>query len=1097
MKIEKGKARWTGAGIIFSILCGSPVWADDTELLLVVPNKIDQQFNANILLMIDSSGSMNTLERTAAPYDSSVTYAGICDPTKLYWTELGFPPGCGAENNKYIDSSVLSCFPAKRLLDGIGTYTDVLAQYRDGSATAVTYEETSPTIWQTLQPGNATDPVSCAREGSASGIAWGSYPTSVTYTLYSGNYLNWKQNPVLVDMSRIDIVKTSAKTALSSINSSNIAIMRFNEMSGGPVIMAMKDLDSNRASIDSVIDGIAAGGRTPLSETAYEAALYWLGAPAHYGELINEHPTDPDALRSTGPEVYLAPDSPACTKNYNVFLTDGEPVDDLDTPTLAPTLPGFQKKLGRTACTGTNEGDCLDDITEYLSIPDLDAAQQGDQFVTTHTIGFTIDLPILKSAADVSGGEYYLADDVENLTRALLQIFETANEQSLSFTSPSVAVSAFNRTQNLNDLYMTVFRAKNKVHWPGNLKKYRVVDRVITDANGLAAVDPATGFFNDSATSFWTTGGPDGKEVELGGAANMLPDPAVRNLYTNNGSDANLTGVSNALTPANATAFSLSDFGLTGSSGEPTIEQLIRWARGEDLLDEDSNTSTLVRNVMGDPLHSQPTAVVYGGSSGNEDVVVFAATNDGYLHAIDGKTGSELWSFIPKELLSNLPKLMFDPDSSFKNYGIDGDLVAVVSDADQNGVIDGSDFVYLIFGMRRGGNSYYALDVTDKNAPKLMWNVTYPGFGQSWARPSVVRVDIANAAQNAEKATVVIGGGYDSAHDTATYPSTPDVAGANIYMLDLVSGAELWRAGRDSNADLQLASMTRAFPTQIKVADLNGDRLADRMYATDVGGQIWRFDITNGQDPATLVAGGVIAQVGAEGLASPGTADTRRVYNSPDISIFTDNLHGRKYIAVSIGSGYRAHPLNTSATDRFYSVRDPDVFHRLSQAEYDSYPVATDADLIEVSGKTQVALSPTDRGWKFTLPSAQMVLADSVTFDNTVYFVGFAPALNAIDACETTVGRNFLYRMSIVNGDPVVNNLDTLDPAFSDNARMTQLQQGGIAPTPTILFPSPDDPNCTGADCAPPPIGCVGVECFDPGFANNPVRTLWTQDGIQ
>ena len=75
--------------------------------------------------------------------------------------------------------------------------------------------------------------------------------------------------------------------------------------------------------------------------------------------------------------------------------------------------------------------------------------------------------------------------------------------------------------------------------------------------------------------------------------------------------------------------------------------------------------------------------------------------------------------------------------------------------------------------------------------------------------------------------------------------------------------------------------------------------------------------------------------------------------------------------------------------------------------------------------------------------------------------------------------------------------MDTLDPADADDKRMEELAQGGIAPTPTILFPSPDDPNCTGTDCAVPPIGCVGVECFDPGFANNPVRTLWTQDGIE
>ncbi|MGI9247592.1 MAG: hypothetical protein ACR2QI_01180, partial [Woeseiaceae bacterium] len=60
----------------------------------------------------------------------------------------------------------------------------------------------------------------------------------------------------------------------------------------------------------------------------------------------------------------------------------------------------------------------------------------------------------------------------------------------------------------------------------------------------------------------------------------------------------------------------------------------------------------------------------------------------------------------------------------------------------------------------------------------------------------------------------------------------------------------------------------------------------------------------------------------------------------------------------------------------------------------------------------------------------------------------------------------------------------------------TALQQGGIAPTPAFLFPGAEA-DCTDAACSPPPIGCVGVECFDPGFVNSPVRTLWTQDGIE
>jgi len=87
--------------------------------------------------------------------------------------------------------------------------------------------------------------------------------------------------------------------------------------------------------------------------------------------------------------------------------------------------------------------------------------------------------------------------------------------------------------------------------------------------------------------------------------------------------------------------------------------------------------------------------------------------------------------------------------------------------------------------------------------------------------------------------------------------------------------------------------------------------------------------------------------------------------------------------------------------------------------------------------------------------------------------------------------------VQVVNGDPIVPNIDTLADADADDARSETLQQGGIAPSPTILFPSPDNAACTGAACSPPPLGCVGVECFDPGFENNPVRTLWTQDGIE
>src|SRR5690606_30501227 len=132
----------------------------------------------------------------------------------------------------------------------------------------------------------------------------------------------------------------------------------------------------------------------------------------------------------------------------------------------------------------------------------------------------------------------------------------------------AVSVNSFNRTQNLNDLYITVFAAEPKVHWPGNLKKYRVAllnDQLqIVDAAGQAAVEPSTGFFRDSAQSLWTDTGADGANVTDGGAAHELPAPASRVLLTNNG-----TG--GALVPVTAANVTAADLGLTGAAGEPTL----------------------------------------------------------------------------------------------------------------------------------------------------------------------------------------------------------------------------------------------------------------------------------------------------------------------------------------------------------------------------------------------------------------------------------------------------------------------------------------------------------------------------------------------
>src|SRR5690606_23887806 len=148
----------------------------------------------------------------------------------------------------------------------------------------------------------------------------------------------------------------------------------------------------------------------------------------------------------------------------------------------------------------------------------------------------------------------------------------------------------------------------------------------IVDSQNRPAVNPATGFFDESSRSYWSNTS-DGAEVSAGGAARHIPEPDARKLYTYIG-DARPAGtvlLSNHPLDTSNTDLTDSVLGL-GATGDPAIEDLINWARGLDVQNEDGDASTTVRRVMGDPLHSPPAVVIYGGTAQNPDAVVYVTT---------------------------------------------------------------------------------------------------------------------------------------------------------------------------------------------------------------------------------------------------------------------------------------------------------------------------------------------------------------------------------------------------------------------------------------------------------------------------------------
>ena len=162
MKISTRKIAWMNISCAVALLTGMPAVADDTELLLFSPDP-SQLPPPNVMFIIDNSGSMEDQLTTTISYDSNLEYDGACDKDKFYWTDIDLEPDCATSKN-VINSDRFVCVSAQKQLDGIGSYTNTMIQYRDGSN-----DGSSARLWQTLAPGYSGAFVECLTDSGIHG----------------------------------------------------------------------------------------------------------------------------------------------------------------------------------------------------------------------------------------------------------------------------------------------------------------------------------------------------------------------------------------------------------------------------------------------------------------------------------------------------------------------------------------------------------------------------------------------------------------------------------------------------------------------------------------------------------------------------------------------------------------------------------------------------------------------------------------------------------------------------------------------------------------------------------------------------------------
>lgn len=1170
-----------------TVLAATPARADDTELF-VGPAVSAPPTRPNILFILDTSGSMENTLMTQEDWLASTTYSGACTSDRVYWSRTGTPPNCssGPTRDQWIPNNRFACNSARPALASAGiVVVPQAAQWYPASRSsqrrwrALSADDQN---WVDCAPdqgvhGSLSSPTPnrYARDGSSgpyssTAVPWPSGGETAPVTFYTGNYINWL-NGGRVSRTRLHVVRSAMSSLLDTLedDSVNVGLMRYsNDRSslpdasdGGMVVEAIGTLNAaKRASMKATINTWIPKGSTPLTETLYEASLYFRGEPVYWGlnsdQCYNgqgDCPFSPNpgsdtpsvmASRVAGdPTRYDSPADEDCQRNYIVYLTDGLPQSDSNSDAQIRALPNFATINGYANCTGgptiASDGDgtgqCLDELARWMNESDLRPDRPGVQNVTTYWIGFGSGVAAgtasLQHVAARGGGRYYSAADTAELSTAFTTIIARILEQSTTFTAPAVAVNAFNRTQNLNYLYMSLFKPATSYRWSGNIKKYRVTPTgTIVDALGNSAVDATTGFFTRSSQSYWSDA-EDGADAALGGAAGELTNPATRNVYSNLTISSGLLSAEPLSLLANPANLALANSLLLGTATpdgtRPSAAALVDWAYGVDVLDNDGDGDvTEARLDMGDPLHSRPATVVYGGPADDPLLVLYATTNDGMLQAINAANGTELWSFVPRQMLGRIEQLYGNDEVSSRVYGLDGDIEVLRLDRNNNGTIepsgtdiDGSgtieedekDKVLLFFGMRRGGSYYYALDVTTRTAPRLLWSIgpsDLPAIGQTWSTPTVARVNVDRTwtASNPDKLVVVFGGGYDTVQDTIGYVA--DSVGTGIYMVDALTGSLIWRAGPDAGADLRLTNMTNSIPGEVRPLDLTGDGYADRMYAADLGGRVWRFDIRNGEEPDELVWGGVFASVGLGDTATPtDSTQARRFFYAPDVSLL--RIGTTNFINVAIGSGHRELPItDETVVNRFYSLRDYNVFTRIQTSQYKStcgpsetspcHQIITDSDsrLVDVTTNLSPTIPAGSVGWRMNFGDVgEKVLAESRTFQNQLYFTTYSPQERAYNPeyCVATVGLNRLYVVDAATSRPV-RNFDTSTPAYE---RSKELLQGSIAPAVTFIFPTPapdpDDP--TRPMPAVAPFCLVGLESCGTGLGNAPVRTYWEQRG--
>ncbi|RAU44906.1 MULTISPECIES: PilC/PilY family type IV pilus protein [unclassified Pseudomonas] len=578
------------------------------------------------------------------------------------------------------------------------------------------------------------------------------------------------------------------------------------------------DMDAIVLYTVSVIGSGSTATLSVTSETVYSVAGY----ESHMGYTISG---------TTADGIYLEVTGGGNGNTRYSFDTPGSQLPGSCSGVTCPLLPGMRSGSivvnGGASHTRTFSPSSTRSVTN-LNDPLWYAAKWGG-FGDANNISTSLPVDGQWDSND-SGtpNNYFLVSNASTLKDQLSAAFNQILQTNSSVATPTV-LPALGTTSSSS----TYLNSLNVATWSGDLIK---------------------------TTTTYTSTNPTGTTVQNWSASAQMPTWSTRNIQI-------ATQAGNALQP-----FTYSNLGNRTYSG--VALQTTLTSDQVDFIKGDTSkaTSTFRRraSLIGDLVNSSPsvaegalydpttadtlngtpgTYAAYQSTQSGRRGQIYVGANDGMLHGFDSTTGVEKFAFIPSAVISNLSVLTnkdYNSNSSLHRYYVDS--TPVIADV----YFSGAWHTILVGTLGAGGREVFALDITNPDSITLLWEFTSQNdvdLGSSFSIPVISKL-------HSGEWGVIFGNGYNGNNGNAS-----------LFVLNAATGAQIAKLTTSVVGNNGLSSPV--------VLDANADGIADYVYAGDLLGNLWRFDLINpGSLTSTTSASNYKVAFGNKPLYTATVSDT-------------------------------------------------------------------------------------------------------------------------------------------------------------------------------------------------------------------------------